>query len=101
MLHSRGELLLMLDADGATKISDLEKLENQVNGVLWYAAFIDLTIKRLFKFWGQMLIGIVQCSAARFKLLPERNFIVEIQALVILALEYLISLLLCLVRELI
>lgn len=30
MLHSRGELLLMLDADGATKVSDLEKLENQV-----------------------------------------------------------------------
>lgn len=31
MLHSRGELLLMLDADGATKVSDLEKLENQVS----------------------------------------------------------------------
>lgn len=30
MLHSRGELLLMLDADGATKVTDLEKLENQV-----------------------------------------------------------------------
>ncbi|RWW00917.1 hypothetical protein GW17_00036080 [Ensete ventricosum] len=30
MLHSRGELLLMLDADGATKITDLEKLECQV-----------------------------------------------------------------------
>ncbi|RZR80471.1 hypothetical protein BHM03_00006535 [Ensete ventricosum] len=30
MLHSRGELLLMLDADGATKITDLEKLESQV-----------------------------------------------------------------------
>jgi dolichyl-phosphate beta-glucosyltransferase len=30
MLHSRGELLLMLDADGATKVADLEKLENQV-----------------------------------------------------------------------
>ncbi|KAA0050306.1 dolichyl-phosphate beta-glucosyltransferase-like [Cucumis melo var. makuwa] len=31
MLHSRGELLLMLDADGATKITDLEKLENQIH----------------------------------------------------------------------
>lgn len=31
MLHSRGELLLMLDADGATKVGDLEKLENQVS----------------------------------------------------------------------
>ena len=31
MLHSRGEILLMLDADGATKITDLEKLENQVS----------------------------------------------------------------------
>lgn len=34
MLHSRGELLLMLDADGATKITDLEKLENQVTEML-------------------------------------------------------------------
>ncbi|XP_057789058.1 uncharacterized protein LOC131005950 [Salvia miltiorrhiza] len=33
MLHSRGELLLMLDADGATKVSDLEKLENQIHAV--------------------------------------------------------------------
>lgn len=31
MLHSRGELLLMLDADGATKVNDLEKLESQVS----------------------------------------------------------------------
>lgn len=30
MLHSHGELLLMLDADGATKVDDLEKLEDQV-----------------------------------------------------------------------
>lgn len=30
MLHSRGELLLMLDADGATKVDDLEKLEKEV-----------------------------------------------------------------------
>ncbi|PWA64030.1 nucleotide-diphospho-sugar transferases superfamily protein [Artemisia annua] len=30
MLHSRGKLLLMLDADGATKVDDLEKLENQI-----------------------------------------------------------------------
>lgn len=33
MLHSRGELLLMLDADGATKVDDLEKLENQILAV--------------------------------------------------------------------
>ncbi|XP_020219396.1 dolichyl-phosphate beta-glucosyltransferase [Cajanus cajan] len=33
MLHSRGELLLMLDADGATKVTDLEKLENQIQAV--------------------------------------------------------------------
>jgi dolichyl-phosphate beta-glucosyltransferase len=31
MLHSRGELLLMLDADGATRVTDLEKLENQIH----------------------------------------------------------------------
>jgi dolichyl-phosphate beta-glucosyltransferase len=30
MLCSRGQLLLMLDSDGATKITDLEKLESQV-----------------------------------------------------------------------
>ncbi|ERN07842.1 dolichyl-phosphate beta-glucosyltransferase isoform X2 [Amborella trichopoda] len=30
MLHSRGELLLMLDADGATKVTDLEKLELEI-----------------------------------------------------------------------
>lgn len=30
MLHSRGNVLLMLDADGATKLTDLEKLESQV-----------------------------------------------------------------------
>ncbi|KAA3453356.1 dolichyl-phosphate beta-glucosyltransferase [Gossypium australe] len=33
MLHSRGELLLMLDADGATKVTDLEKLENQIHAI--------------------------------------------------------------------
>ncbi|XP_027110994.1 uncharacterized protein [Coffea arabica] len=33
MLHSRGEILLMLDADGATKVTDLEKLENQIIAV--------------------------------------------------------------------
>ncbi|KAL1825085.1 hypothetical protein ACET3Z_011863 [Daucus carota] len=31
MLHSRGELLLMLDADGATQVDDLEKLEKQIS----------------------------------------------------------------------
>ena len=34
MLHSCGELLLMLDADGATKVDDLEKLESQVGVVI-------------------------------------------------------------------
>ncbi|CAK9135614.1 unnamed protein product [Ilex paraguariensis] len=33
MLHSRGELLIMLDADGATKVNDLEKLENQIHAL--------------------------------------------------------------------
>ncbi|KAF9617221.1 hypothetical protein IFM89_035103 [Coptis chinensis] len=33
MLHARGELLLMLDADGATKVDDLEKLESQIRSV--------------------------------------------------------------------
>ncbi|XP_026442973.1 dolichyl-phosphate beta-glucosyltransferase ALG5A-like [Papaver somniferum] len=30
MLHSRGELILVLDADGTTKVNDLEKLETQI-----------------------------------------------------------------------
>ncbi|XP_004307516.1 PREDICTED: dolichyl-phosphate beta-glucosyltransferase [Fragaria vesca subsp. vesca] len=34
MLHSRGELLLMLDADGATKVNDVEKLEKQIHAEL-------------------------------------------------------------------
>ncbi|KAK1299288.1 hypothetical protein QJS10_CPB14g01537 [Acorus calamus] len=34
MLHSRGELLLMLDADGATKITDLEKLESEIHAAV-------------------------------------------------------------------
>ncbi|KAL4557191.1 hypothetical protein LXL04_035363 [Taraxacum kok-saghyz] len=33
MLHWRGKLLLMLDADGATKADDMEKLEKQVDSV--------------------------------------------------------------------
>ncbi|KMS98966.1 hypothetical protein BVRB_3g067060 [Beta vulgaris subsp. vulgaris] len=33
MLHSRGELLLMLDEDGATKVNDSEKLETQIRTV--------------------------------------------------------------------
>ncbi|ONK78373.1 uncharacterized protein A4U43_C02F18100 [Asparagus officinalis] len=33
MLHSRGELLLMLDADGATKVTNLEKLESQIHAL--------------------------------------------------------------------
>lgn len=33
MLCSRGQLLLMLDADGASKITDLEKLETEVSHV--------------------------------------------------------------------
>lgn len=40
MLHSRGELLLMLDADGATKVDDLEKLENQVCVSFGYVDYV-------------------------------------------------------------
>lgn len=42
MLHSRGELLLMLDADGATKVSDLEKLESQVGMTFDYSDLLYL-----------------------------------------------------------
>ncbi|CAM6129726.1 unnamed protein product [Calypogeia fissa] len=34
MLCSRGQLLLMLDADGATKITDLEKLESEMKRMM-------------------------------------------------------------------
>ena len=50
MLHSRGELLLMLDADGATKVNDLEKLENQVciiPHVYWYFRINSLVVEIL------------------------------------------------------
>jgi len=59
MLHSRGELLLMLDADGATKVTDLEKLENQVNGILqWqFSQIFQSNLRTIF--WCQMLICIV------------------------------------------
>lgn len=45
MLHSRGELLLMLDADGATKITDLQKLENQIQAVVKKEASRDPSIR--------------------------------------------------------
>lgn len=35
MLCARGEILLMLDSDGATQITDLEKLEDQVMHRIW------------------------------------------------------------------
>ncbi|KAM1126053.1 hypothetical protein ACFX2B_040779 [Malus domestica] len=41
MLHSRGELLLMLDADGATKVNDIEKLEKQIHAVAEQDKFRD------------------------------------------------------------
>ncbi|CAN0837346.1 Dolichyl-phosphate beta-glucosyltransferase [Linum grandiflorum] len=33
MLHSSGELLLMIDADGATKVTDLEKFAKKIHAV--------------------------------------------------------------------
>ncbi|XLT00578.1 hypothetical protein HN51_049929 [Arachis hypogaea] len=97
MLHSHGELILMLDADGATKVTDLEKLENQANEMLSYALY------RYFNFGFNLLAKClyVLCSAIRFKLLLKSNFNMENQALVIQALESLIFLLLLLVQELI
>ena len=38
MLCSRGQLLLMLDADGASRITDLEKLEAQVSYPSWFCS---------------------------------------------------------------
>ncbi|XP_022133738.1 dolichyl-phosphate beta-glucosyltransferase-like [Momordica charantia] len=45
MLHSRGELLLMLDADGATNITDLEKLENQIHAEVKKEASRDSSVR--------------------------------------------------------
>lgn len=47
MLHSRGELLLMLDADGATKVNDLEKLGIQVGSFIYLLKHPLLRMKRL------------------------------------------------------
>ncbi len=33
MIYGRGQYLLMVDADGATKISDMERLENNLKEV--------------------------------------------------------------------
>ncbi|CAN0837350.1 Dolichyl-phosphate beta-glucosyltransferase [Linum grandiflorum] len=42
MLHSSGELLLMIDADGATKVTDLEKFAKKVAFLLslWFCDFL-------------------------------------------------------------
>nr|VDC89129.1 unnamed protein product [Brassica rapa] len=58
-MHSRGELLLMLDADGATKVTDLEKLENQIHAVTREESSIrDPALKHV-----DFRIGDVQVSA--------------------------------------
>ncbi|KAF3558058.1 hypothetical protein F2Q69_00010873 [Brassica cretica] len=59
MMHSRGELLLMLDADGATKVTDLEKLENQILAVAREENSIRDPTSKLVDF----RIGDVQVSA--------------------------------------
>lgn len=33
MLSARGQLILMMDADGATKVSDLDKLEDKLKSM--------------------------------------------------------------------
>ena len=51
MLCSRGQRLLMMDADGATKVSDLERLE---------AKLADITSERL-----RCAVLLMWCSAPR------------------------------------
>ncbi|KAL5991945.1 hypothetical protein ACLOJK_012857 [Asimina triloba] len=46
MLHSRGELLLMLDADGATKVTDLEKLESEIQRMAEQELKLEATTPR-------------------------------------------------------
>ncbi|PIA51138.1 hypothetical protein AQUCO_01100165v1 [Aquilegia coerulea] len=50
MLHSRGELLLMLDADGATKVDDLEKLECQIRALAEKELHLDGAVPSGAKF---------------------------------------------------
>lgn len=58
MLCSRGELLLMLDADGASRITDLEKLEAQVS---YHYGFVYIVV------CGHSRIKFVsRCSTDRF-----------------------------------
>ncbi|CAN8284801.1 unnamed protein product [Cochlearia groenlandica] len=59
MMHSRGELLLMLDADGATKVTDLEKLEKQIHAV----AKEENSIKNQGSKQTEFRVGDVQVSA--------------------------------------
>lgn len=79
MIHSRGALLLMLDADGATKIDDLEKLENQVGDLFFF-------IGSLYKF-TLFVYYLLEISPngfqVRFLQLLERNASLEILLLVI------------------
>lgn len=65
MLHSRGELLLMLDADGATKVNDLEKLENQV----------CIIIKCEFAFYRDVnkLLQIIWCYAYQIQTFARKE----------------------------
>ena len=57
MLHSRGELLIMLDADGATKVNDLEKLENQVGvGVIMHV--VHMLVQQFHNIWLSMIFGL-------------------------------------------
>ncbi|CAN8287168.1 unnamed protein product [Cochlearia groenlandica] len=59
MMHSRGQLLLMLDADGATKVTDLEKLEKQIIAV----AKREKSIRDPSSKHADFRIGDVQVSA--------------------------------------
>lgn len=84
MLHSRGELLLMLDADGATKVNDLEKLENQV--CISWGTRQDCPILFFCKSFSLLMEIFTKtnlCLPSRSKQLQERNLNQEIQHLVI------------------
>ncbi|XP_011029377.1 PREDICTED: dolichyl-phosphate beta-glucosyltransferase-like [Populus euphratica] len=87
MLHSRGELLLMLDADGATKVTDLEKLENQIHAVARKAVIGKLTCKSwiclcdiILILWGPLVDLLAFISQRKW----YRNFLMKGFHLVVL-----------------
>ncbi|XP_021649728.2 uncharacterized protein LOC110642091 isoform X2 [Hevea brasiliensis] len=76
MLHSRGELLLMVDADGATKVNDLEKLEYQRK---WYRYFLKKSFDPVVFLVAGPEIRDTQCGFKMFTRAAARKLFANIR----------------------